>query len=522
MTAPATTGPPARPPGTDRPTVTVVGGGLAGLSAAAALAPRGFDVTVLESRPRLGGRASSFLDKTTGQRVDNCQHVAMGCCTNFLHLCESAGLSGLLSEQGEVTFVLPDGTVSRLSESRPLGRTLPAPLHLAMSFARLAHFNAGEKRRLGAGVVALARTRGGHDDEFQAWLDANGQTDRLVARFWHPGLVSALSETPDRISVAGARKVIVDGFLAHPAAWRVFVPTVPLDVLYGERLRGWLAGEGVRVETGAGVRGLSVRESAEESVGVTRRDGRESAADHVVLAVPQDRAAGLVPAAFADAAGLSAAAGLEPAAISSVHIWYDREIIALPHAVLPERTSQWVFNRTRLHAAVDDGGEPEARASAVDAAGGESRSGSDARPKLSLRAHRQSRGYYFQVVISASDALKSRPSAEVVDEVLAELREAFPAARDAQVLHARMVTEHKAVFAPVPGHERLRPTSRTPHPRVHLAGDYTRTGWPATMEGAVRSGYAAAESVLLSEGRPERIVRPDLPAGRLSRWLGVA
>ena len=429
---------------TPRPTVLIVGGGLAGLSAAAALGTRGCDVTVLESRPRLGGRASSFLDKTTGQRVDNCQHVAMGCCTNFLHLCETAGLSGLLSEQGEVTFLLPDGAVSRLSEFRPLGRALPAPLHLALSFARLAHFTAGEKRRLAAGVTALARGRGGEDEDFQTWLGANGQTDRLVARFWHPVLVSALSEVPGRMSVAGARKVIADGFLAHPAAWRVFVPTVPLDVLYGERLLGWLTANGVTVETGAGVRALTPGSPAADRPRVTLRDGAARTADHVVLAVPQDRAAGLVPADFADAAGLSAAATLETAAISSVHVWYDREITPLPHAVLPERTSQWVFNRTRLHAR-----QPEARAEGGDV-------GERHDPRLAPRA---ANGHYFQVVISASDALKARPSAEVVDEVLAELRDAFPAARDAVVRHARMVTEHRAVFAPLPGHERLRPTS---------------------------------------------------------------
>ena len=158
-----------------------------------------------------------------------------------------------------MTFLLPDGAVSRLSEFRPLGRALPAPLHLALSFARLAHFTAGEKRRLAAGVTALARGRGGEDEDFQTWLGANGQTDRLVARFWHPVLVSALSEVPGRMSVAGARKVIADGFLAHPAAWRVFVPTVPLDVLYGERLLGWLTANGVTVETGAGVRSTRPR-----------------------------------------------------------------------------------------------------------------------------------------------------------------------------------------------------------------------------------------------------------------------
>ena len=504
------------PLATARPRVLIVGGGLSGLAAAAGLAPRGCDVTVLESRPRLGGRASSFLDKTTGERVDNCQHVAMGCCTNFLHLCEQAGLSHLLAEQGEVTFLLPDGTISRLGESRPLGRTLPAPLHLAGSFARLKHFTLSEKRSLAAGVQALARSRGGGGDDFAGWLARHGQGERVVARFWEPVLVSALSETADRMNVADARKVIVDGFLAHPAAWRVFIPTVPLDVLYGEGLLGWLRSLGVAVRTGVGATRI---EPGGDRPTVALRDGGEEAADHVILAVPHHRAAALVPEDFADAAGLTAAATLETAAISSVHVWFDREITPLPHVVLPERVSQWVFNRTRLHGAVC---EPEAQARIATPA---ARTAPDrpaaSLPSLALRAHDQpDAGYYFQVVISASDSLRGWPQSEVIDVVLGELRDAFPAARGATVRHVRMVTEHKAVFAPLPGHHGLRPASRTPHPRVHLAGDYTATGWPATMEGAVRSGFAAAESVLATEGRPEPLVRPGLPTGRLAGWLG--
>ena len=484
----------------------IVGGGLSGLAAAAGLAPRGCDVTVLESRPRLGGRASSFLDKTTGERVDNCQHVAMGCCTNFLFLCEQAGISHLLAEQGEVMFLLPDGTLSRLGEARPLGRTLPAPLHLAASFARLKHFTLSEKRALAAGVQALARSRGGGHDDFAGWLARHGQGERLVARFWEPVLVSALSETPDRMNVADARKVIVDGFLAHPAAWRVFIPTVPLDVLYGEGLLGWLRSLGVTVRTGVAATRI---EPGGDRPTVTLRDGGEEAADHVVLAIPHHRAAALVPEDFADAAGLTAAATLQTAAISSVHVWFDREITPLPHVVLPERVSQWVFNRTRLHDLLPARSASFGRAS-------ESGGTSSAAPTADARAS----GWYFQVVISASDSLRGRPQSEVIDDVLGELRDAFPAARGAAVRHVRMVTEHKAVFAPLPGHHGLRPASRTPHPRVHLAGDYTATGWPATMEGAVRSGFAAAESVLTTEGRPEPLVRPGLPAGRLAGWLG--
>ena len=504
-----------------RPRVAIVGGGLAGLAAAAGLAPRGCDVTVLESRPRLGGRASSFLDKTTGERIDNCQHVAMGCCTNFLGLCEDAGLSRLLAEQGTVTFVLPDGTVSRLAELRPAGRTLPAPLHLAASFARLSHFSFAEKRRLAAGVRALARSRGGANDNFAGWLDRHGQAGRIVSRFWEPVLVSALSETPDRMNVADGRKVIADGFLAHPAAWRVFVPTVPLDVLYGEKLLGRLESLGVTVRTGAGVERVEPGAGPGDRPRVRLRDGGEQTADHVVIAVPHNRAAGLVPEPFADAAGLTAAATLETAPISSVHVWYDREITPLPHAVLPERTSQWVFNRTRLHGKDYEPDAPARGATPRSETRGEERVASP--PSPARRAHEKpDRGYYFQVVISASGALRSRPTDEVIGEVLAELRDAFPAAREAAVLHARMVTEHHAVFAPLPGHHGLRPTAATPDRRVHLAGDYTATGWPATMEGAVRSGFAAAESVLRGEGRFEPVVKPDLPAGRLARRLGFA
>ena len=369
---------------------------------------------------------------------------------------------------------------------------------------------------------ALARSRGGEGDDFAGWLERHGQTGRLIARFWEPVLVSALSETPDRMNVADARKVIADGFLRHPAAWRVFVPTVPLDVLYGEKLLGWLRSAGVTVRTGAGAARIEPGVVEGNRPRVTLRDGTEPEADHVVLAVPHHRAAGLVPEAFADAAGLTAAAALETAAISSVHLWFDREITPLPHAVLPERVSQWVFNRTRLHRTgepdVTITREPGAPARAVT---GEAPTGST--PSLARRAHGESgAGYYFQVVISASGAVAARPSGEVIEQVLGELREAFPAARDAAVRHARVVTEHKAVFAPLPGHHGSRPPSRTPDPRAHLAGDYTATGWPATMEGAVRSGYAAAESVLNTEGRPERLVRPDLPAGRLARWLGFA
>ena len=482
MTAPPT--PTAR--NTGRTDVLIVGGGLAGLAAAAGLAEHGGDdpprVTVLESRPRLGGRAASFLDKTTGERIDNCQHVAMGCCTNFLHLCRTAGLSKLLAPQDALTFVAKDGTRSRFAAHR-----LPAPLHLAGGFLGLKHLSFAEKRSFGRAVKRLAAERDGADVPFADWLERHGQGDRLFENVWQPVLVSALSETPERMNVADARRVFVDGFLRHREAWRVYVPTVPLDVLYGDRLAGWLRSRGVTVRTGAGV--AAVHLNGRPSV--TLRDGGELAADQLVLAVPHTRVPALLPADFAAANDLARPERLETAPISSVHLWFDRELTPLPHAVLPGRTSQWVFNRSRLQT-------------------GEGR-GCDAAPGIP--------GHAYQVVISASRGESARPSGEVIAEVVAELRGAFPEGADAQLTHARLVTEHAAVFSPLPGHHRFRPPTRTTRPDVHLAGDWTATGWPATMEGAVRSGFAAAEALLTARGTPRRVLIPDLPTGRLARVL---
>ena len=484
------TAPPTRTPSDDTADdtadVLVVGGGLAGLAAAAGLVEQAGErpprVTVLESRPRLGGRAASFLDRTTGTRIDNCQHVAMGCCTNFLHLCRTAGCGDLLAPQGSLTFIAPDGTRSRFG-----ARRLPAPLHLAGGFLGLKHLTFAEKRSFGRAVKILAAERDGADVPFSDWLARHGQGGRLFDLVWQPVLVSALSETPGRMNLADVRRVFVDGFLRHPQAWRVYIPTVPLDVLYGERLVGWLRSRGVTVRTGAGVTGVSLNGRPS----VTLRDGAKLTAEHLVLTVPHSRVNAMLPDDFVAANDLARIERLETAPISSVHLWFDRELTPLPHAVLPGRTSQWVFNRSRLQT-----GERPGRSAA---------SGSP--------------GYSYQVVISASRGETARPSAEVIDTVVAELREAFPEGVDAEVTHARLVTEHAAVFSPLPGHHRFRPPTATTRPDVHLAGDWTATGWPATMEGAVRSGYAAAEAVLAARGTPRRVVVPDLPTGRLARAL---
>jgi len=472
----------------------IVGGGLAGLAAAAALADRGVPVTLIESRPRLGGRASSFVDHATGERIDNCQHVVLGCCTNFRHFCETVGLDDLFRDEPVLYFIARDGAVNRLAAGR-----LPAPLHLFPAFRRLSYLAREDVRALSRGVRALARTdpAAWSGRSFADWLREHDQTPACINRFWNVVLVSALSESTDRIGVAHARKVFVDAFLANARGWRMSLPVVPLDDLYGQRLRGWLERRGADVRLQQGADCVIVDEG--RARGVRLRGGEILNAHHVVAAVPHHLALSLLPEALRDHPELRRVAELQSAPITSVHLWFDRPITSLPHAVLVDRLSQWMFNRSAIR-----GETPSAEAKPSEAA--------SASPA-------ESGSYYYQVIVSASHALQGRPQDEVLADVARELQEVWPAARTAKLRHARVVTEHRAVFSPAPGSDDCRPAQQSPVANLQLAGDWTRTGWPATMEGAVRSGYLAAQNILAQLGRPETLLQRDLAVAPLSKWL---
>lgn len=468
------------------PHVAIVGGGLAGLAAASALVERGLRITLIESRPRLGGRASSFTDPVTGEPVDNCQHVSMACCTNLAAFCRRVGLDTLFRREPEVVFLGPEGDVSRLRAGR-----LPAPFHLAGSFLRAGYLSAGDKARVAYGLACLRSPRGDRPGEsFAVWLARHAQTPRTVERYWAPVLVSALNERLDRMDVGHARKVLLDGFLRSRDGFRMEIPLVPLGDLYGGPLETWLAQRGVSIRLTTGVREVTAEpEAAAEGAvsGVVLRTGETVPADFVVLAVPFDRVARLVPEGLADLVpALGNLGSLEASPITGIHLWFDRPVCPFAHVVTIGRTVQWVFNHTAIQ-----GRRPG------DAPGGE----------------------YLQLVVSAAYDLLPLDKAAIRDLALKELGELFPAARDAVLLRWWVVTEHGATFAVRPGVDALRPPQRTPVEGLFLAGDWTATGWPATMEGAVRSGYLAAEGVLQDLGRPRDLLAPDLPAGRLARWL---
>lgn len=451
--------------------VAIVGGGLAGLACAAALAPRGLRVTILEARQRLGGRAGSFTEPETGQLVDTCQHVSMGCCTNLAHFFETTGVNGFLEPQPQLYFVTPDGRRS-IFRAAPW----PAPLHLVRALFGAHYLTPGDKLRVAWGLAQLAREPADADPPLLKWLLSHRQTPRTIARFWGVVLVSALNEAVERLGLKYARKVFVDGFLRHRDGFVVQVPTVPLGRLYGPELRAWFDRHRVEVRPNAAVR--RVRAENGRIAALELRDGSVVTADWYVLAVPFGRLSDLLPAALADEPYFAAARRLTPSPITSVHLWFDRPVLNLPHAVLVDGLGQWVFNRGEVAPGV----------------------------------------HYLQVVISAARGLRGQDRDELCRQVVAELARLFPGVGRATLVRSKVVTEHAATFSAEPGVDRWRPPQASPLPNLALAGDWTATGWPATMEGAVRSGYLAAEVILARAGRPERLLRPDLgsapPVGR--------
>lgn len=460
--------------------VIIVGGGLAGLAAAEALSARQFDVTVLESRPRLGGRASSFEDKATGTKIDNCQHVSLGCCTNFRHFCDRTGLNSAFRTERELVFIGRDGR-----ENRFVAQSLPAPFHLLNAFRRLSYFTNRDRLGIARGLASLAKARPKElaGKPFSTWLAQHEQTENAIQRFWHVVLVSALSESLDRIEAPHARKVFVDAFLANREGWTVQIPTEPLDELYGTRLISHLTRQGATIRLGSGVKRLSI--DGDRVTGAELRSGDRITGDDFVLAVPHSLVRSLLPDPYANRPEIANLDQLETAPISSVHLWFDRPITPLKHAVLVDRLSHWIFNRTLLQPASSESGGL----------------------------------HYYQVVISASREIERLTSSGVIAAVHEELRDIWPSTQEAELRHSRLVTEHRAVFSVTPGSDRLRPSQQSALSNLQFAGDWTQTGWPATMEGAVRSGFLAAENILMRHRQPERLLQPDLPIAFAARWL---
>jgi squalene-associated FAD-dependent desaturase len=475
----------ALPNATHAPTVAIAGGGLAGLAAGCALAEAGFHVSLFERRPYLGGRASSYQHPGTGEIVDNCQHVLLGCCTNLLDFYRRAGVQDKIRWYEKLTFLEPGGRASVIAPS-----ALPAPLHTGLAFLRADCLSFRDKLSISRAMAALApSTPADRGESFLDWLRGHGQTAQAIERFWKTILVSALNEDLDKISVPYAAQVVRESFLKSADAGRMGIPTVPLTDLYSTA-GDYIRARGGEIEFRAGVESFRTVPFA---VNVTT-NGQEQQFDYLVLAVPFEVLGRMLPDTPAAAPLVAALGEFSTSPITGIHLWFDRQISDLDHAVLLDRTIQWMFHKSRLIAARDN-----ANASAGGNGGGS----------------------YIELVVSCSRSLVEKSKAEIVEMAIREAQEFFPGAPDAVLLKSTVIKEVHATYSPRPGIDRYRPRPATAWPRVFLAGDWTATGWPATMEGAVRSGYLAAEAVARFAGsKSPSFLVPDLAPSGLMRLFG--
>jgi squalene-associated FAD-dependent desaturase len=440
----------------------VIGGGLAGTTAALALADAGVRVTLLEGRPRLGGLAFSF--RRDGLTVDNGQHVYLRCCTAYRWFLDRIEGTALAPIQNRLDVPVVD---LAKPEGRRLGRlrrdALPVPLHLGRSLATYPHLSLAERAKVGRAALALK----GLDladpsldaQDFGSWLTAHGQSARAVEALWDLVGVATLNAVAGDASLGLAAMVFKTGLLSDPGAADIGWAHVPLGELHDRLARKALESAGVRTEVRTRVTSISTDENGTWSVQVP---GESLRADAVVLAVAQSEACDLLPEGALDAPEKLREIGTAP--ILNVHVVYDRKVLDKPFFAALGTPVQWVFDRT-------------------DASG--------------LRE-----GQYLALSQSAAHDEIDEPVAALRERYLPELERLLPLARGAEVRDFFVTRERTATFAPAPGVGRLRPGARTKAPGLYLAGAWTATGWPATMESAVRSGVSAADAALAALGRP--------------------
>lgn len=443
------------------PRIVVVGGGLAGLAAALASADGGARVTLLEARPRLGGATFSF--QREGLWVDNGQHVFLRCCTAYREFLGRIGAEGLtfLQRRMAIPVIAPDGTSGRLRRGG-----LPAPLHLAGTLAVYPFLRPAERLRAARAALALARLDPSSDAldrrTFGEWLAEWHQSPAAVESLWNLIALPTLNLPAEAASLALAVKVFRTGLLTKRDAADVGYARAPLSQVHAESAGRALAAAGAAVHLRAPVRGVEAGPDGSLEV---QGAGGSVDADAVILAAPHDRVFELLPpGALPEPARL---AGLGASPIVNVHVVYDRQVMDAPFVAGVRTPVQWVFDRTR--------------ASGLD------------------------QGQYLAISLSGADREIGERTEDLRDRFIPALEALFPRAREAHVAAFFVTREHAATFRQAPGTRALRPGPRTNLPGLYLAGAWTDTGWPATMEGAVRSGLAAARHALVGVGRTRRL-----------------
>jgi squalene-associated FAD-dependent desaturase len=464
--------------------VAVVGAGVAGLNAAVALASNGAQVTVLERRPYVGGRAYSYPHPALDEVVD-LQHVLVGCCTNLIDFCAAAGLAEKIRWYDRQTYLEP-ATVDRAVRASSIEiSSLPAPLQYAGSFLRAPMLSATDKLAIARGLLGLARGTQQQDAESVAqWYRRSGQTDRAVRHLWEPLVIATLNDSAENCSMEYAGKVFYELFLKNETGGKLGIPTVPLSEFYSSGA-DLVRANGGRVELRSSVDQLTQQADGRWLL----QCGEQTwTADDVILALPFEQTQRLVSTmSLRDADGEDARRELlakmehfTHSPFISILLWYDRQITDLDHAWLLDSTVQWFFNKSRI------------------------------------RSYAPERGSYVELVIAGSKTELPMTREQILTPALVELERFFPEVARATLVKSGILKEARATFSVTPGLDVFRPPQRTAHPGLYLAGDWTATDWPATMEGAARSGRLAAGELV---GDRQRFLTPDLPATGLMRLL---
>lgn len=457
----------------------MIGGGVAGLAAACSLADAGFRVTVLERRGYLGGRASSYLHPGTGEVIDNCQHVTFGCCTNLIDFYRRIGVAGKIFWDSRMTMIEPGGRRSVLKPS-----WLPAPMHGLPAILKSHCFSLKDKLSLCFALTAILL--GPKPDSNQSlfdWLERHLQTPGAVERFWRLVIASALNADLDKIRLPIAVKVVRQIFLNSPAAGKMGMSTIPLSDLY-QGAQKYLQERRGSIQFNQNVE--SAAWNADNGSWTIQTQAGTFQSEHMILALPFEATAKLLPSLPANDAAAklgSKMRALEHWPICSVHLWFDREITELDHAVLLDCDIHWMYHKSRW--------QPQ----------------------------RDSNASYIELVISASREFASLNREQALARAMSQLAQFFPKVRSAKLVKSALIKEMRATSNVPPGVDFTPPDAVSPWPNCFLAGDWTATDWASTMESAARSGYLAAEALCRSLGDPRRILVPDLPHTGLMKFF---
>jgi zeta-carotene desaturase len=462
--------------------VTIIGAGVAGMSAACALAEAGVRVQLVERRGYLGGRASSYLHPGVNEVIDNCQHVLFGCCTNLAGFYKRIGVAGQIHWTSEMTMIEPGGRRSALGPS-----PLPAPLHGLPKLLGAGAFSLADKISLGRAFAAMMRpgVMADSNQNLGAWLRRNRQSEGALNRFWRLVIASAMNAEIDTISLPYAAKVIRELFMNSVEAGSMGMSRVPLSELYAQ-VQPFIVERGGSVHLNTHVDGASWTEPGNGRAGqwtVSTRNG-ELVSDYLLVALPFEGLQKLLPNLPASDQTAKLASQLEQHVhwpICSVHLWFDRDITELEHAILLDREVHWMYNQSRLQTARG--------------------------------------GHYIELVVSATRSFAALPREQAIAVALKELEEFFPLVKEAKLEKVALIKEMRATFGVPPGIDAARPSVGAPWPNCFLAGDWIDTGWPSTMESAARSGHLAAEELGIDARLPLKCFERDLRPKGLMRLL---